>query len=156
STRNKQHSRSSTACHCSIHCSSTAMAEGGVGAPPMESPSPATPEEKGGGRAGLLRLVTVKIPSRSQSGMQVECNLCQHSMAGTNERMAAHFAEVKGHSVTLCSNSTPEAIALGMTVLSGLEHKRNSAPKRARKSEAADSRKRWRDGGAGAGKAGAH
>lgn len=117
---------------------------------PKEIPSP-VPGGKGG-RAGLLRLVTVRKPSRSQAGMQVECNLCQHSMAGTNERMAAHFAEVKGHSVTLCSNSTPDAIALGKMVLSGLEVKRNSALKRARKSEAADSSKRWRDtlGSAGA------
>ena len=119
----------------------------------MESPSP-VPEEKGG-RAGLLGLVTVKKPSRSQAGMQVECNLCQHLMAGTNERMAAHFAEVKGHSVTLCSNSTPHAIALGKRVLSGLRDKRISAAKRSRKSEAVDSLKRWRDG-AGSGKAGGH
>lgn len=111
----------------------------------MDSPAPAPVREEKPGRAGLLKLVTVKKASRSQAGMQVECNLCQHSMAGTNERMAAHFAEMKGHSVTLCRNSTPEAIALGQMVLSGLEDKRNSTPKRARKSEAADSRKRWKE-----------
>ena len=43
------------------------------------------------GRPAILQLVTITKQSVDQSKTQVQCKLCGKGMAGTTERMAAHF-----------------------------------------------------------------
>eukprot|EP00904_Undaria_pinnatifida_P013662 jgi/Undpi1/9426/HiC_scaffold_27.g11883.m1 len=75
------------------------------------------------GRPALLQLVTITKKSVDQSKAQVKCNLCEKVMAGTTERMAAHFAKGSNFGVAKCTRSTSEATARGKKVLGEFEAK---------------------------------
>ncbi|CAM9448313.1 unnamed protein product [Ectocarpus sp. 4 AP-2014] len=62
--------------------------------------------------------------------MQVQCKLCGKGMAGTTERMAAHFAKRTNFGVSKCTKPTTASIALGRKVLGDYESSRAAAKKR--------------------------
>eukprot|EP00904_Undaria_pinnatifida_P006571 jgi/Undpi1/3043/HiC_scaffold_15.g06419.m1 len=82
------------------------------------------------GRPALLQLVTITKQSVDQSKVQVKCNLCEKLMAGTTERMAAHFAKRTNFGVAKCTKPTSEATALGKKALREFEDKRAATRKR--------------------------
>ena len=83
------------------------------------------------GRPALLQLVTTTKQSDDQSKVQVKCNLCEKLMAGTTERMAAHFAKRTNFGVAKCTKPTSEAAALGKKVLGEFEAKRAARKRKA-------------------------
>ena len=104
------------------------------------------------GRPALLQLVTITKKWVDQSKAQVKCNLCEKVMAGTTERMAAHFAKGSNFGVAKCTRSTSEATARGKKVLGEFEAKWAATRKRKAEHSIVESRKtflRCKDNGEG-------
>ena len=104
------------------------------------------------GRPALLQLATITKRSVDQSKAQVKCNLCAKLMAGTTERMAAHFAKRTNFGVAKCTKPTSEATALGKKVLGEFEAERASTRKRKAEHSSVKSRQtflRCKDNGEG-------
>lgn len=76
------------------------------------------------GRAGLLELVDIS---------RVKCKLCEKTMSGQDQTIAAHFAQQSGCPLSKCSKSTPESVALGQRFLAELDGSRRGGSTISRK-----------------------
>lgn len=73
--------------------------------------------------------------------MQVKCKLCEKTMSGQSERMAAHFGQQSGCHVSKCKKATPESVVLGKNFLATLHGRREAtggSKKRAHKTNVSD------------------
>ena len=64
-------------------------------------------------RSALLRHLDVVNQTAQQSTTKLRCKSCKHVMTGVGERIAAHFAQVSGRSVVICSEPPQQAKEVG-------------------------------------------
>ena len=63
-------------------------------------------------RSALLRHLDV-VNQTAQQSTKLRCKSCKHVMTGVGERIAAHFAQVSGRSVVICSEPPQQAKEVG-------------------------------------------
>ena len=90
--------------------------------------------------AALLQHYNVVKQHTEQSKSRVSCKGCSHTFAGKITRMAAHYMQTAGESVSLCK-SPPEGTTDAATAhFSALEKKRVTTKKRKVDNDAIDSK----------------
>ena len=87
-------------------------------------------------RSALLRHLDVVNQTAQQSTTKLRCKSCKHVMTGVGERIAAHFAQVSGRSVVICSEPPQQAKEVREKFLPELANKRNVGAKRKRDQQA--------------------
>ena len=89
-------------------------------------------------RSALPRHLDVVNQTAQQSTTKLRCKSCEHVMTGVGERIAAHFAQVSGRSVVICSEPPQLAREVGKKILRELANKRNVGAKRKRDQQATE------------------
>ncbi|CAM9221651.1 unnamed protein product [Ascophyllum nodosum] len=83
-----------------------------------------------GPRAALLQHYNVVKQHTEQSKSRVSCKGCSHTFAGKTTRMAAHYMQTAGESVSLCKSPPEGATDAATAHFSALEKKRVTTKKR--------------------------
>ena len=77
-----------------------------------------------GPRAALLQHYNVVKQHTEQLKSRVSCKGCSHTFAGKTTRMAAHYMQTAGESVSLCKSPHEGATDAATAHFSALEKKR--------------------------------
>ena len=93
-----------------------------------------------GPRAALLQHYNVVKQHTEQSKSRVSCKGCSHTFAGKTTRMAAHYMQTAGESVSLCKSPPEGATDAATAHFSVLEKKRVTTKKRKVDNDAIDSK----------------
>ena len=93
-----------------------------------------------GPRAALLQHYNVVKQHTEQSKSRVSCKGCSHTFAGKTTRMAAHYMQTAGESVSLCKSPPEGATDAATAHFSALEKKRVTTKKRKVDNDAIDSK----------------
>ena len=93
-----------------------------------------------GPRAALLQHYNVVKQHTEQSKSRVSCKGCSHTFAGKTTRMAAHYMQTAGESVSLCKSPPEGATDAATAHFSALEKKRVTTKKRKVGNDAIDSK----------------
>ena len=91
-------------------------------------------------RAALLQHYNVVKQHTEQSKSRVSCKGCSHTFAGKTTRMAAHYMQTAGESVSLCKSPPEGATDAATAHFSALEKKRVTTKKRKVDNDAIDSK----------------